>query len=198
MTQLAHAHIEDETVPRSRLRPLPVLITLIRADLQRGRIAAQKASMKHFRAAGAKLLEAKEQVPYGEWIDWLNTNFHLSLNQARLYMRVAKKWKKKRARFFSSISEFIRNDGQPNYNQPSPLNDEIKEIIDQLDTDTLNQKRDALKRAEEREAQRVLALQLIDIGYKVLAKKLHPDKPTGSRDAMTRLNAVRDRLRQAA
>ena len=41
----------------------------------------------------------------------------------------------------------------------------------------------------EKEAQiaRALGLQLIDIGYKVLVTKLHPDKG-GSSEAMTRLN----------
>ena len=52
-----------------------------------------------------------------------------------------------------------------------------------------------LTRQEEREADRQLALRLIDIGYKVLAKELHPDKG-GSRDAMQRLGRVRDRLKQ--
>jgi DnaJ-class molecular chaperone len=42
-----------------------------------------------------------------------------------------------------------------------------------------------------------LAMQLIDIGYKALATKFHPDKG-GSRDAMSRLNEVRDRLKQRA
>jgi hypothetical protein len=42
-----------------------------------------------------------------------------------------------------------------------------------------------------------LAMQLIDIGYKALATKLHPDKG-GSGDAMSRLNEVRDRLKQRA
>jgi hypothetical protein len=51
-----------------------------------------------------------------------------------------------------------------------------------------------LKREQERELQRKLALQLIDIGYKALASKLHPDKG-GSREAMSRLNAVRERLK---
>jgi hypothetical protein len=55
-----------------------------------------------------------------------------------------------------------------------------------------------LNRVEEREAQRKLGLQLIEIGYKALASKLHPDKVGGSRDAMTRLNTVRDRLKQSA
>lgn len=50
---------------------------------------------------------------------------------------------------------------------------------------------------QEREAQRTLALRLIDIGYKVLAKELHPDAG-GSKDAMARLHIVRDRLKSHA
>ena len=38
-------------------------------------------------------------------------------------------------------------------------------------------------------------LRLIDIGYRVLAKELHPDKIGGSREAMTRLNRVKERFK---
>jgi hypothetical protein len=54
-----------------------------------------------------------------------------------------------------------------------------------------------LSRQEERDAERKLALLVIDTGFKALASKLHPDKG-GSRDAMARLNRVRDRLKQHA
>jgi hypothetical protein len=53
-------------------------------------------------------------------------------------------------------------------------------------------------RAKERELERKLALKLIDIGYKVLAAQLHPDKRGGSAEAMSRLNSVRTRLKNAA
>lgn len=56
---------------------------------------------------------------------------------------------------------------------------------------------DELTRKQEREAQRELSLRIIDIGYKVLAKELHPDKG-GSRDMMARLNRARDHLKQMA
>jgi len=52
-------------------------------------------------------------------------------------------------------------------------------------------RREALKWAEEQEARRTLALQMIDAGYKALASKLHPDKG-GSPEAVMRLNQVRD------
>jgi hypothetical protein len=40
-----------------------------------------------------------------------------------------------------------------------------------------------------------LAQEVIDVGYKQLAKELHPDKG-GAPEGMVRLNRVRDRLRQ--
>jgi len=43
-------------------------------------------------------------------------------------------------------------------------------------------------------AEQELMQRLIALGYKQLARELHPDVG-GSRDAMTRLNAVRDRLK---
>ena len=81
--------------------------------------------------------------------------------------------------------------------RPPDWHEPVKQIVDRVDTDTLNLKRDELKRNEERDAQRTLALQLIDIGYKVLARKLHPDRRDGSKEAMVRLNAVRARLKHS-
>jgi hypothetical protein len=52
-----------------------------------------------------------------------------------------------------------------------------------------------LERAAEYELKLKLATQLIDIGYKALASKLHPDKG-GSPEAMARLNEVRSELKQ--
>lgn len=48
-------------------------------------------------------------------------------------------------------------------------------------------------RAQEAVAEKALAKRLIDIGYKVLAKELHPDAG-GNREAMTRLSEVKRRL----
>jgi hypothetical protein len=46
------------------------------------------------------------------------------------------------------------------------------------------------------EAQRQLGLELIDVGFRHLATKMHPDTG-GTTDAMALLIEVRDRLRQA-
>jgi hypothetical protein len=47
----------------------------------------------------------------------------------------------------------------------------------------------------EDEKHRVLIVQLIDAGYRAMAKTLHPDMG-GSHEAMTRLSTVRDDLRR--
>lgn len=57
--------------------------------------------------------------------------------------------------------------------------------------------REARLRPAERKAQRDLALRVIDVGYKALARELHPDAG-GSPDAMARLNVVRDHLKRYA
>jgi len=175
-------------------RPLPVLARLIQEDLKHAAAAAEKAGMPYFIAAGEKLLEAKIQLPHGEFIEWAVRHFSRTRGQLNYYMRLAQM---SSTEDISSLGD-LRRLTQPSY-QPRPSHqawhEPVKEVINRVDTETLNLRRDELKRSDERIAQRKLGLQLIDIGYKVLAKTLHPDKG-GSRDAMARLNAVRDRLKQ--
>jgi hypothetical protein len=52
-------------------------------------------------------------------------------------------------------------------------------------------------KVDESKLMHELAMKLIDIGYKVLAMKLHPDRRGGSREAMERLNKVRKILKGA-
>lgn len=176
-------------------RPLRVLVPLIQEDLKHGKEAAERAGMPYYKAAGEKLIEAKSQLNLGEFTPWVTRHFPISVQQARVYMALAEN---ESALSFSSLSEFLRETTRPNYNRPTPppsWHEPVNKIVDRVDTETLNLKREEMKRAEERDAQRTLGLQLIDIGYKVLARTLHPDKG-GSRQAMSRLNAVRDRLKQ--
>jgi len=182
-------------------RPLAVLVPLIKDDLQH----AREAGMDYYRAAGEKLLEAKSQMKHGEFKSWIDRNFTVRYNQAAEYMALAAHLSSQKsvATDFSTLSALQREVGRraADYNtfasRKPDWQPEVKEIVERLATQTLNRKRDELDRQQERDAQQALALQLIDIGYKVLARELHPDKG-GSRDAMARLNAVRDRLKQSA
>jgi len=176
-------------------RPLRVLVPLIEADLKRGRDAAEQAALPYYEAAGDKMLEAKPQLRHGEFQDWIKRNFKLSYRQAARYMDYANRTTKSAARVtFTSLRDFERSENENVGTGKTTWHEPVKAVIDRVDTETLNLKRAELMRDEERAAERKLALQLIDIGYKVLARELHPDKG-GSRVAMARLNAVRARLK---
>lgn len=196
MTQTAVAVNEEQRV----VRPLRVLVPLIQDDLKHGREAAERAGMPYYQAAGEKLIEAKIQIKHGEWGSWLDRELSISRSQADRYILYAKadvKTKFTARGEFASLREVERSVNPNIGTGKTAWHEQVTNIVSRVDTETLNLKREELKRQEEREAQRKLALQLIDIGYKVLARTLHPDKG-GSREAMSRLNAVRERLKQSA
>jgi hypothetical protein len=205
-------------------RPLQVLVPLIEDDLENGTAAAERAALPYYRAAGEKLLEAKAQLDHGEFTAWVKRHFALSIQTARRYMALAEQTagQNESAVSFSSLSDFIRKTSDPNYNRRTSapsiaatrsgnaaadgtrVAGAAEDVFEtwsteqrsRQETDRLGRWADTMKqRADEREAQRALALRLIDVGYKALARELHPDKG-GSREVMVRLNAVRDRLKQ--
>jgi hypothetical protein len=189
-------------------RPLAVLVPLIKEDIEHGKEAAERAGMPYYQAAGEKLMEARSQFDtYDAFIDWVRRNFGVGKDTAALYMKYAKEIAANNSSAIESrtLGDFVRKtattESAKTYNtfaSRTPVwKNDVREVVSRVDTETLNLKREDLKRQEERDAQKELALQLIDIGYKVLARELHPDKG-GSREAMVRLNAVRDRLKQSA
>jgi hypothetical protein len=166
-------------------RPLRVLVPLIKEELQAG----DSAGLEHYRRAGEMLIEAKDQMDRSEWKGWLDRNFHLSYATATRYVRLASQGENRRR--FSTLSEAVdppRAHHQTTWHQP------VREIASRVNVEALTKDR----QNREREAQmlRKLSHQLIDIGYKVLASKLHPDKG-GSAEAMARLNKVRATLKGA-
>jgi hypothetical protein len=85
----------------------------------------------------------------------------------------------------------------------SSLRDSIKQTTIRRDEPKLTVSREeyqrlseaAKKQTQERRAKYELGLELIDRGYKSLAKELHSDKG-GTDEAMARLNDVRNHLRK--
>ena len=52
--------------------------------------ASLKRSIEHAIAAGELLLEAKDQIPHGQWLPWLEQRCGVTPRAAQMYMRVAK------------------------------------------------------------------------------------------------------------
>jgi len=184
-------------------RPLHVLVPLIKQDVEAGDAAAEQAGLPYYIAAGEKMIEAKSQMRRGEFEPWLKRHFpKIGRRTAGTWMQAARAVDDPdtdsgiaRPPSAHSLRGTIQGAGSPNHGRPSPWHNDVKRTLNGVDTETLSRRHNELKRAEEREAHRKLALQLIDIGFKALATRLHPDKKGGSPEAMTRLNQVRDRLK---
>src|SRR5262249_13344800 len=99
----------------------------------------------------------------------------------------------RRARPFSTLRQAI--DPHRGAHHRPAWHEPVRRITSHVNVDALRQQEQ--DRKKEARLEHALAMQLIDIGYKVLATKLHPDKG-GSASAMSRLNRVRQRLRQLA
>lgn len=170
-------------------RPLKSLVPLIRAELDAG----DAAGVEHYRRAGEMLLEAKSQVSHGEWQGWLQRNFHRSERQALKYMQLARIAKSAPKGGFETLQDAVA----PNrHAEPArSWQPQVRQIAASIDVGRMAQERD--NRERERRLLRELAHKVVDIGYRVLATKLHPDKPGGSTEAMKRLNEVRRLLKEA-
>jgi hypothetical protein len=172
-------------------RPLRVLVPLIKEELDAG----YSAGLEHYRRAGALLIEAKSQLQHGEWRAWLKRNFVLSHETARRYMTLAQeKSAPVRPRTLSEVMGDFRKYPERSGALGASGKD-VRRIVAQVDVDRLAKER----QSREREAKltKELAHTLIDIGYRVLAAKLHHPDREGSTEAMARLNHVRTLLRRA-
>lgn len=180
-------------------RPLNVLAPLIKQDFEQGDAAAEKAGMPYYKAAGEKLIEAREGSFAGDskgFYAWAEKTFKKKPTQIKTYMAVGETTSRKS---FGSLRDFERNAGR---NRPTsgfvrrewtgPV-DAVAEKARDEQRRLLNQQ--LITERERRAARAKLGLRLIDIGYKVLAKELHPDKLGGSKEAMVDLNWVRERLK---
>jgi len=176
-------------------RPLKVLVPLIQDDLEHG----DRAGMEYYADAGDKLIEAKGQVAHGSWGRWLSKNFARSQQQAGIYMRAARLRAanaQNEAGSFNSPSSLSELRGETDRARKRKKGDRaFRSVLRELETDLYAQEQQT--RESEIELHREMALELIDVGFKALATRLHPDRG-GSKEAMARLNRVRDELKGVA
>jgi hypothetical protein len=176
---------------RAIVRPLKVLIPMIQGELQMG----NDAGREHYTNAGTLLIEAKDQVPHGSWGTWLSKNFDMHRSTAAGYMRWARTQNEGGAAHFSSMRQMTGHSERQREERRSKQHQEFKKVMRDMARDEYVQQRQSLD--TEIKLHRDLAEELVDAGYRALATRLHPDRG-GSKDAMTRLNRVRDELKQYA
>ena len=163
-----------------------VLSRLIHEDIKQG----EQAGMPFFAAAGLKLLEARVQLQRGHFEEWIERHFKFSPRTARVFMELARTQNGSTLPKWQSIREFKKETRKL---KPTPAGDAAtkrEEYLQQLH-------RDAEQQRQKREAQRELGFRLIKIGYRELAKELHPDGG-GSTEQMALLNVTRKHLENMA
>src|SRR5262245_43649064 len=167
---------------RNIARPLKVLIPMIQSELQQGNAAGRE----HYMHAGEMLNEAKPQVGHGNWSRWLTKNFDLSMRTAQDYMRWAREAQKRGGpAHMPSMFEFTGGTDRRRDDRQSTQQQAFRRVLRDVARDDFVQERQA--RDDEVRLHRELAEELVDIGYRALATRLHPDRG-GSKDAMSRLN----------
>jgi len=182
--------IAKVTEGRKVARPLKTLIPLIQSELQQG----NSAGHEHYMQAGQMLIEAKDQVGYGSWGRWLTKNFDLSQQTARAYMKWAREHDDAdfagaaREVPYRSLRDMTGHTARDRETSQSTQHQAFKRVLRDLPRDDFIQERQS--RDNEIKLHRDLCEELVDIGFKGLATKLHPDRG-GSKDAMARLNRVR-------
>lgn len=175
-------------------RPLKVLVPMIQSELQQG----NSAGHEHYRRAGEMLIEARDQLGRGAWGRWLAKNFDLTMRTAQVYMQWAREHQTRGGASHSSyrsLREMTGHTGRDREDRQSTQQQQFRRVLRDVARDDFVQERQA--RDDEIKLHRELAEELVDLGYRALATRLHPDRG-GSKDAMSRLNRVRDELKQFA
>jgi hypothetical protein len=193
------------TAEANLMRPLRVLEGLIKEQFDAADQAAQHATEPFYRKVAPLLAEAKESHFQGDAVgfyDWAQKKFGKSRSTISTWTAYGIK---DHSKSFKHITDFARTPkakgglGQESWAIPIVRREwaaPAAEIAERARREAFRlAQEDSLSRAEEREAERKLANRLVDIGYKVLAKELHPDKMHGDKEAMQRLVRVRDKLK---
>ncbi len=197
---LAEVHTELE------LRSPRELAPLIKEQVQLGDLASKEAGMPYYRKAGGLMEEARAGVKiegkqtfteycedvsgksYSTCQSWIR-----AYNEQVAQIEDARK-KRKRGSTLPLSNSLREMKGTSQAGKYRPFREYQKEVDKAAETARKQQLKAADDRATEQKRKQELARKLIDIGFRVLAKELHPDKMGGNKDAMSRLNEVRKRL----
>jgi hypothetical protein len=196
------------TDDREVVRPLRVIEAELKELFRQAAEAAEEAKLPYYKKIGPLLSEAKEshfQRNSMGFLAWTKEKFGISQTTTYTCLRYEAR---DRSKSFESQEDFLRtpkNKGGAGWSRPAPGSRMSREWTGPVDEVAQRARKEALRiaqedvlsRAQEREAYKKLAVRLIDIGYKVLAKELHPDKMDGDKTAFQRLARIRDNLKHS-
>jgi Protein of unknown function (DUF3102) len=113
--------------PTSAPRPLDELAAELRHQHEAA-VAAFGVAVEHALNAGRLLLEAKAQVPHGEWLAWLERNLPASARTAQQYMQLARRPEDARALAHLGIQGALRELAAPRPARKAPIGQALREL----------------------------------------------------------------------
>lgn len=144
----------------------------------------------HFEDKALKDGKTERQIASEFWEWFENQGFSFARRTAEDHISATAKYLKikPREREESRLKHIL-------YPEKEERNAELEEKVRKsIDMSRRILEQGAIKRNEE-DAVRKLALQIVDVGFKTLSSKFHPDRKGGSHDAMRRLNEARRLLK---
>jgi hypothetical protein len=181
---------QEET--QSIARPLKVLVPLIKQDIEAMEQTVDKIVSPYYLSLGEKLLEANKQTSYGNWEIWIKENFNLSRQTAFNYMDYAQKANVKPVLHLSYADYLKARKEQTKLKQKTEQAQAQRSPAAWAEAWTRKSEQIVADR-QERENQRELFKKVFNLGYKEMAKKLHPDKG-GTNEGMHQLQEVKQLL----
>lgn len=150
------------------VRPPPVLVPIISEGLKRVK--------QDVGEIGRAMAEAWEQMSYPELLAWSEKNFRLKKTQTKYYLDIGRAAK-------------AGHTGSTGVKKTKRNQKKKKQRSNGHAYTTTTASSGSLSQQEYR-----IGLDLIDAGFRTLAKTMHPDKG-GSQTAMATLNRVRKKLK---
>ena len=185
-------------------RPLSRLVPMIRKELRAG----FQAGERHWRAVGKLWNEARQHwtqskpringQTFHEWVEaefvhpW--TGEKLNRETVRKWMVASKRSTRGRGDLSLSAHTDKRMADHADYNPKLDWQSGVREVQQRLNLKVL-QKEWEDDRQEERETAQ-LARKIVTAGYRALSAVVHPDKPGGSTEAMSKLTTARKWLEE--
>jgi hypothetical protein len=99
---------QQQAETQSIARPLKVLVPLIKKDIELMEMTKDETLSPYYQSIGEKLIEAKENLTWGSWAEWLKHNFEFNQKTAENYMNYANELKIETEVSILTYSEYLK------------------------------------------------------------------------------------------
>jgi hypothetical protein len=177
---------QQQTETQTVARPLKVLVHLIREDVKNAKEVADEAASPYYKAIGENLIEAKSNPKItGHWTLFLREQVSINQSTAWRWMDYAQQVKIMPNGHDFTFADYRRLKRNPPKDKTNFAYSESQDGTTTAHSEQLEVKEQKMKNLH------ALVKKAFDIGYKQMARSIHPDKKGGTNEAMSELNEAK-------